>query len=318
MQKLRFGILGTGHIVPRFVAALGDSAAGEAFAIASRDVVRASAIAETLGIPRSYGSYEALLADPAVDVVYVALINNLHYAFAKMALMEGKHVVCEKPFTLAAAQAEELFALAQQKGLFIAEAQKMLFLPVILEVRRRLQRGDFGAVRLIDLSNTYQGGMPDWTYQPDAGGGVLWGGGCYGLALVQYLLGQDIDAYSGLATGHPVDTQCAMVLRAGTTLATNRQSIQAKANDRALILCEAGHIRIPDYWKARTATLHDAQGHAETLNYPCAHEMVYEIDHFCECILQGLTSSPVATPALTRRTLQILEDFHARQGAPAG
>ena len=132
-MNLRYGILSTSSIAPRFIAAVRESGAGEIAAISSRTLSKAKEKAELWKIPTAYGSHEELLSDKNINIVYISSVNSAHYPLAKQALEAGKHVICEKPCTTSAAHTKELFSLARERGLFFMEAQKMLFLPAILE-----------------------------------------------------------------------------------------------------------------------------------------------------------------------------------------
>jgi hypothetical protein len=135
MDTLRFGILSTSSIAPRFIAAVRAQGAGEILALSSRTVEKAREKAAAWDIPRSYGSHRALLEDKDVNIVYISTVNAQHYAWAREALLAGKNVICEKPMTTSEETTRELFALAREKGCFLMEAEKMLFLPAILAVR---------------------------------------------------------------------------------------------------------------------------------------------------------------------------------------
>ena len=144
METLRYGILSTSSIAPRFIAALREAGAGEVVALSSRSLEKARQKAEEWNIPAAYADHRQLLEDKNVDIVYISNVNAQHYPWAKAALECGKHVVCEKPCTTTQAQTRELFALAKEKGLFLMEAEKMLFLPALLEVKKRIEKGDLG------------------------------------------------------------------------------------------------------------------------------------------------------------------------------
>ena len=128
-MQLRYGILSTSSIAPRFIAALREADAGQVVALSSRSPEKAREKAALWQIPRSYGSHKELLEDPDVDIVYISNVNTEHYPWAMAALEHGKHVVCEKPCTTTQAQTRALFALAAEKGLFLMEAEKMPHLP---------------------------------------------------------------------------------------------------------------------------------------------------------------------------------------------
>lgn len=130
MDKIRYGIMSTAQIVPRFVSGLRESAQAEVRGIASRRLENAQKMSKELAIPVAYGSYEELCKDETIDIIYIPTYNQGHYSAAKLALSQGKPVLLEKPFTLNAAEAEELFAIAQEQGVFLMEAQKSVFLPI--------------------------------------------------------------------------------------------------------------------------------------------------------------------------------------------
>ena len=139
-MQLRYGILSTSSIAPRFIAAVRTAGAGEIAAVSSRTMEKARQMALLWDIPMCYGSHQALLEDKSINIVYISAVNSQHYPLAKMALEMGKHVICEKPCTTTSAHTRELFALAREKNLFLMEAEKMLFLPAIVEVRKRFLR----------------------------------------------------------------------------------------------------------------------------------------------------------------------------------
>ena len=154
---LRIGILGGATIVPRFVKGVNLSGVAQVIALARRDVTQAKQMAEALGIPQVYPTYQALLQAPDIDLVYLPLINSQHFPVAKMALEAGKSVLLEKPFTLTTEQAQTLFELARAKHCFLMEAQKAVFLPVILEVKKQLEAGIIGDLEHIDIQESRAG-----------------------------------------------------------------------------------------------------------------------------------------------------------------
>ena len=151
---LRYGILSTSSIAPRFIDALRASKTGEPVAISSRSLEKAKEKAALWNIPKAYGSHEELLADTDVEIVYISTVNAQHYPWAKAALEAGKHVVCEKPCTTTVAQTRELFALARKKGLFLMEAEKMLFLPAVLAAKEKIDAGALGDIYMADMSHS--------------------------------------------------------------------------------------------------------------------------------------------------------------------
>lgn len=310
MKKYKYGILSTASIVPRFIAALRESGTGEVLAIASRSAEKAAAKAREWEIPRSYGSYEELLADPEIEVVYVAMINSEHYNYSLKALEAGKNVICEKPFTLRKEDAQHLFQVAKEKGLFLVEAQKSVFLPVMQEVKELIREGKLGAVQFADFTSSCSAVYNDWLHKAESGGGALAGSASYSLHLAKYLFDEEVTAYSGLCTkgDSEVDEQCVVNLSLGNRiLFVSKISTNVKAIDRALIFGDLGYVEIPEYWKARRAVIHYNTGEEVVLEHPCQYELIYEIRHFHECMEKGLLKSPVMSEEMTVGALEVLD-----------
>lgn len=309
-EKLHFGILSTASIVPRLIQAVQELSGVTVDAIASRNSEKAKSWAEKWDIPKYYGSYEDLLADPEIDAVYVAMLNSKHYEYSKKALEAGKHVLCEKPFTLLAKEAKELFDLAKEKGLFLMEAQKSVFLPVNVRVKELLEEGKIGEVYLADFSSSFLATYDDWMGEPAQGGGPLTCSTCYMVHLARFLLGEPVTGANALCTmgQSRVDEQCSVNLSiANKILVNTRITTKVNTDHRAILYGTKGQIEIPSYWKARKAIVILEDGTKEVLDYPCEHELQYEVAHFCQCVSQKLTESPVMTREMTVSTVKIVE-----------
>jgi len=317
MKKYQYGILSTSSIVPRFTGALRESGTGEALALASRSAEKAAEKAEEWGIPRSYGNYEELLSDPDIEVVYVAMVNSEHYRYARKALEAGKHVICEKPLALKKAHAQQLFQMAEERKLFLAEAQKEVFLPVIQEVKKLIQEGNLGNIQVADFTNSYVVPANSWLRKVEFGGGMLAGSGSYPLHLAKYLFDEKVTSYSGVCIKGTsgVDEQCVVSLSLGNRiLFVSRLTMNVKTIDRALIFGEKGYIEIPEYWKARRAVVHYHTGEEIVLEHPCRYELIYEIRHFHECMEKGWLQSPVMSREMTTGALEIIENIRKSWG----
>ena len=187
--SLRWGVIGTGWIAERFVAALQKLTTQRVVAVGSRSAASAQEFAQRFGIAHAHGSYEALVADPDVDVVYVATPHNGHRPHAGLALEAGKHVLIEKPITLNAAEATELADLAAARGLFCAEALWPLFTPKFDVIRQVLDTGMLGEI------STVLGSYGTWfdvdhrIQRHDLAGGPLLDLGTYPLSLTGWVLG---------------------------------------------------------------------------------------------------------------------------------
>lgn len=305
-MELSFGILSTSSIAPRFIAAVHEAQAGAITALSSRSLEKAKEKASLWQIPTAYGSHAELLNDPNVNIVYISTVNSQHYPWAKAALEAGKHVICEKPCTTCAWHTRELFRLAKEKGLFFMEAEKMLFLPTLLEVRRRIE--ELGPIHMVRLSHSFPASYNGWMFDPQAGGGPLLSSGIYAVQLIYWLFGpiRDIAGTPSLLE-NGVEWQYILTGKTDSgILFTAENSTKAKLDNTARIFGEKGWVEIPEYWKARSATFHIADKE-ETIHFPCEHELVYEVQHIKECLDAGLLTSPVVTEELSVSGIEALQ-----------
>jgi len=308
METLRYGILSTSSIAPRFIAAVRQAKAGEIVALSSRTLEKAREKAALWQIPRAYGSHRELLGDQEVNIVYISTVNALHYTWAKAALEAGKHVICEKPCTTSGAETQALFALAREKGLFFMEAEKMLLLPTLLEVRRRILAGELGEITMVQLSHSFPGSYNGWMFDKAAGGGPLLSSGIYAVHLILWLFG-DIERIGGIRSSLEDGVEWQYILSGATKTGvcfSIHNSTRAVLDNTARICGTKGYVEIPDYWKARKAVFHTGKG-AEEVAYPCEHELIYEAIHIKECMEKELLTSPVVTEALSVAGIRALE-----------
>lgn len=189
------------------------------------------------------------------------------------------------------------------------EAQKVLFLPVIQKIKELIEAGSFGPIKMADFSSSFDPGYNTWFFDPEKGGGPLYGNAIYSLQLMQYLFNCKVTGWSGLCTKGqtPVENQFSLsLLMENGLLFTNKTSTAVTTSHTAYLYGEKGFIEIPDYWKARKAILHYHNQAPVVLEYPCDHELMYEALHVEDCIRKGLTLSPVMTEALTLDAITLL------------
>ena len=309
MKQLRYGILSTSSIAPRFIAAVRTSGTGEVVAVSSRTLDKAKEKAAQWDIPKAYGSHQELLNDKDVNIVYISAVNAQHYPLAKMALEQGKHVVCEKPCTTAAAHTRELFALAKEKGLFFMEAEKMLFLPAVLEVKKRIEAGELGQIHMAELSHSFAATYNTWMFDKSVGGGTLLSSGIYAVQLLLWLFGP-IQNIRGIKSTLDTGAEWQYVLSGemdGEILFSIKNSTRAILDNTARIYGTKGFVEIPEYWKARKATFHIKDQEPEEVNFPCEYELIYEARHIYKCMQEGLLTSPVVTEELSVAGIAALE-----------
>ena len=316
MDTLRFGILSTSSIAPRFIAAVRAQGAGEILALSSRTVEKAREKAAQWEIPRSYGSHRALLEDKDVNIIYISTVNAQHYLWAREALLAGKHVICEKPMTTSEEATRELFALAREKGCFLMEAEKMLFLPAILTVRDRIAAGDLGEIYMAELSHSFPASYNGWMFDKDAGGGPVLSSGIYAVQLVQWLFGA-IEKISGTASFLDTGVEWQYILTGQTengVLFSAKNSTRAVLDNTAKLYGTGGWVEIPEYWKARKVIFHLAGKEPEVLEFPCQHELIYEVAHIVSCLASGRITSPVVTEEVSCGGIRALEQVKKAWG----
>lgn len=201
-RQLRWGIVGcAGIAINAVMPAIQQSASGSLAAIASRNLDKGREVASRFNVPKAYGSYEELLADEDIDAVYIPLPNHLHKEWAIRAAEAGKHVLCEKPLALTAAEAEEMAAAAAKAGVVLTEAFMYRHHPRWSRIRAILDGGEIGELRAIRGAFTFNNAedLANIRLKPEWGGGSLYDVGCYPLSAARFLLGQEPEAVTVLA-----------------------------------------------------------------------------------------------------------------------
>ncbi len=184
---MKVGIIGAGGIAVTMAKTLNEMEDATAYAVASRDLAKAQAFAEKNQIEKAYGSYEELFADPEVELVYVATPHSHHYQYMKMALEAGKPVLCEKAFTANAAQAEEIFRISEEKGIFAGEAMWTRFLPSRAMIDEVIRSGEIGKVHMITANLGYDIKNVERLRNPELAGGALLDVGIYPLTFIRMI-----------------------------------------------------------------------------------------------------------------------------------
>ncbi len=222
MKKVRWGVLSTATIARNaMIPAIGESSNGEVVAIASRDAARARAAADELGIARSYGTYEELLSDPAVDAVYNPLPVSMHAEWSIRAAEAGKHVLCEKPLCRSAAEARRMTEAFAGRKLVVMEAFMYRFHPVTVKVKELVDSGGVGTVRTIRASFAAgNNDNDDIRMKPETGGGAMLDVGCYCVSLIRLIAGEEPSevaavSHIGPSTGVDESTGGALLFPSG-------------------------------------------------------------------------------------------------------
>lgn len=249
MKTLRWGVLSVSrHYKLRIHDEVSSSELNTVAGIASRDSARAAAEARDLGIPKSFGSYEALLEDPGIDAVYIPLPNHLHAPWIKKAAAAGKHVLCEKPFALSADEAAEAVAFARGRGVLVMEAFMYRFHPQWQAARRIIRSGEIGAPVLVQTRYAYTNKDPgNIRNNPEIGGGGFLDIGCYAVSGSRYLLGEEPRRVLSLVNRDPrlgVDALSSALLDFGTAHAQFTVSTQAFPSQKVEVVGTAGSLTL--------------------------------------------------------------------------
>ena len=319
--SLRWGILGTGWIADRFVGDLKRLADQTVAAVGSRTLEGAQAFAGQHGIGRVHGSYQALVDDPAVDVIYVATPHPFHHPHARLALEAGKPVLLEKPFTMDAAEAADLAALAHKKGLFLMEAMWTRFLPHIAEVRSILSAGTLGEIVTIqaDHGQWFEKNAEHRLFAPALGGGALLDLGVYPVSFASFVLGlpAKVTALSDRAfTG--VDGQTSVVLQyASGAHAVLNTTLSAATPNRAAVVGTEARLEIDrTFYSPSTFTVTHRDGRVLR-----RFEVPYEGNGLREqavevarCLRSGLVESPLMTVGETVAIMGTMDEIRRQIG----
>jgi predicted dehydrogenase len=330
MTTLRWAILGPGRIARTFASDLALLPDHELVAVGSRSAERASAFAADFGVAASYGSYEELVADPQVDVVYIASPHALHLEHARLAFRAGKHVLCEKPLTLSVAEAEEMVALAAEHGRFLMEAMWTACHPVILAVRERVLARDLGRPRHLhaELGFVVPPGASARMHDPALGASALLDMGIYPLTLAHLLLGEAEElAATAQLSEDGIDLDVAISGRyPGGALATMTASLTSWSSRRAELATDTGRLTLEDFHHPDAGTwVPYAEGQGDGTSGGAAeqitgtepvigHGFSHEILEVGRCVAAGLTESPLVPHAQTLTILRQMDDVRHQVG----
>jgi predicted dehydrogenase len=299
MERFRWGILGTGSIARKFAAGVAAVADLELAAVGSRTQAAADRFAGEFAIDRRHASYAALAADPAVDAIYIATPHSYHMENTLLCLDHGKPVLVEKPFAINAVQGERMVETARAKGVFLMEAMWTRYLPIMVEVRRLVDEGAIGQLRMVQADFGFRAGFnpAHRLFDPALGGGGLLDVGIYPISLAYMLLGrpEQVTALAELGqTG--VDEQLATVFRyRGGELALLSTAITTNTPHEATILGTTGWIRIHSPWWVGTAlTLHRAGEPPQRLERPfVGNGYSHEAMEVAACVRAGKLESAI-------------------------
>jgi D-xylose 1-dehydrogenase (NADP+, D-xylono-1,5-lactone-forming) len=346
MAKLRWGILSTARIADQLVRAIHLSSNSELVAVASRDLKRAQEWAQKRDVPRTFGSYEEMLASDAIDAVYLPLPNSLHAQWSLRAAQHHKHVLCEKPLASNAAEVAEMLRTAKSNGVKLMEAFMYRFHPQWQVVRRMLDEDAIGQVTLIrGTFDFYLGNLADIRLSKELAGGSLMDVGCYPVNAARMLMDAEPVAVQASAVWGRSPAQVVVPMSRASTASTSGtsasvsdsvdvsfvgalefangalaaidSSFRAENHQWVGISGTKGHIGVLKPFRMgeeSTTILLDHDGKGETLAVPGANEYHLMVEHFADAVLND---QPLAYPPEdSLRQIRVMDALYesAREG----
>jgi predicted dehydrogenase len=287
-DPVRWGLLSTARINGALIGGVRGAENAELVAVASRSEEAAAAYAQTWDIPRAHGSYEALLADPDVEVVYVSLPNALHVPWAVRALEAGKHVLCEKPLTPRAADAAAAFDAAERAGRLLVEAFMWRHHPQTAAVARLVADGAVGSLRQARAVFSFSlPEDPNVRWDPELEGGALMDVGCYCVSALRLLCGEPERVSCEIADRGGVDAHASAVLRfPGDVLGVLECAFDTAPRSFLEVVGSSGRLLVEDPWKApaQGLTLVRADGSAEAVEVELVDPYVREVEDLSRAV----------------------------------
>ncbi|NHN30444.1 Gfo/Idh/MocA family protein [Paenibacillus agricola] len=319
-DMIQWGILGPGDIARVFADDLVHAPHARITAVGSRSQERADDFAAKYQIPYAYGSYKELIENPDVDIIYVATPHPMHKEHVQACLQAGKAVLCEKSFTMNAAELEELVVLARKNKVFLMEAMWTRYLPAIEKVREWLASGVIGDVHMIDVrfGNHAVWNPESRLFNPSLGGGALLDVGIYGVSFISMVMGQQPTTIKSLvklgATGVD-EVFTALFGYEGGQMAHLMAGLSLKSKHEVTILGSKGEITVPDFWQAKTVVLSVYGKQEETyVDKAAPRGYTYEANEAMRCLREGRLESAIMPLDESLAIMQTMDRLRADWG----
>ncbi len=316
---MRIGILATGWIAEKMAITLQGMTGVEMYAIASRSLEKAKEFAKKWGFQHFYGSYEDLIANDQVDLVYIATPHSEHYDNARLCLLKGKPVLCEKAFTGNARQAEELLNLAKEKNIFIAEAIWTRYMPLSKTINELIAGGIIGEPKMLTANLGYPNAHFERIRKPELAGGTLLDLGIYPLNFASMIFGTDIKEIVSscvkLDTGMDAQNSITLIFNDGKMAVLN-STVFAKTDRQGIISGEKGHIIVENINNPQRITV--VTGDYEVVaQYDCPPQITgyeYQVYAAMEALKNGWIEPPDMPHAETLRIMRLMDGLRKEWG----
>lgn len=317
---MKIGIIGAGVIANKISQTLRERWSYMLYAVASRDLARAQEFAQRNGFVKAYGSYEELVNDPQVDVVYVATPHSHHYAHARLAIEHGKAVICEKAFAANFREAESLIMLARKHNVFLMEALWTRFMPITRRVREVLDSGIVGRARLVSASLCWSMTEVPRISRADLCGGALLDLGVYCLNFADMFVDGNITTITSnvVKGGEDVDwISTASLLYDNGCIANLQCSACCYQDKRGIIGCENGRIEVDAVNWPKQVTVYDASGKViDQWGIPDDQVSGYEYEFLAaqEALDNGWIEHPLMPHSTTLRLMKVMDTLRQQWG----
>lgn len=319
MDKVKIGIIGTGWIAEKMAITLKGMTGVEAYAVASRQWQTARDFAEKWGFARAYGSYEEMLDDKGVELVYIATPHSHHYEHARMSILKGKAVLCEKAFTANARQAEELLNLAKEKRVFITEAIWTRYMPLSKTINEVIESGIIGKPMTLSANLGYPIGNRERLRQPALAGGALLDLGVYTLNFASMVFGSHIEKVTStcIKTDTGVDAQDSITLTyEDGRIAVLHSTMLSMTDRQGIISGDKGHLIVENINNPQQITV--VTGDYKTVaTYNCPPQITgyeYQVYASVEALRNGWLESPYMPHAETLRIMRMMDSLRKEWG----
>lgn len=316
-DTVNWGIMGAGRIAHTFMKDAKLVPAARVTGVASRTLATAQNFADTYSDMTVYQNYEQMLADPAIDAIYIASPHTFHVSQCRMAMEAGKHVMCEKPITVSREECESLVSLSEQTGCFFMEALWTYFLPAMRRARQWVEDGRIGKIVQIkgDFGYPIEYGPDKREYNKEVAGGCLLEMGIYPLSFAYYFMHRLPDSMEIEASLAPNGVEDDVMLQASyhSVNAHLATSYKARLPNWGFIVGTQGYIAIPDFFRASKASLHQLDDCLESFDDKRQGSgFEFEISEACQCILRGHTESGIMPHQTSLDLQQQMENIRDR------
>lgn len=312
---IKWGIIGAGNIANRFATALAQVENASLYAVACRTVEKAERFQANHPSEKAYGDYQALLDDPEIDAVYVAVPHKYHQEWVSKALQAKVAVLCEKPAAMTQAEVDGMIELSHKEGVFFMEAQKSRFVPAYLDLKARIEQGLIGEIKHITTSLCHVFNEATSTYHFEPGqGGTLLDMGVYNLSVLEDFMPSpmEVTAIDYALHANGIELYVNATLEAGGISGVIESAFDRETETVAVIEGSQGSIRIPNFHRASEYTMITQDGTHEQVEVGYDHDDFYsEIQHVVTCLAEGRIESPIMTHQASSNIARLVDQLKA-------